>query len=224
VNPGGLILLYQGGTNSTAVISNVLDQFRFAHLAVHTAPTNDDKLLIWSSLATSNRSTTLSGFMTNPPAAVSLGTNSLLLVHTTNNTGTGIVAQATVLQIREAIAANPGALALTNQINTNQFVSGQYALATELVARTNHGFSAKPTWVRWVLVCTNADNGYVAGEELDLWSFSASAAGQAAFSGGANSNTVFLYCLDTTPDQVHTNGTLTAITALNWNARCYARP
>ena len=80
------------GTNAQIEVTNLLSNFSyltyrvpFTNLSRHTTPTNTDRLLIWDSVAGTNKWTGLSGLVTNLPTVTTNGPNDWLMVVTNGN-------------------------------------------------------------------------------------------------------------------------------------------
>jgi hypothetical protein len=117
------LLVLNNGTNASITASNLFWSLEtwnkpFTNLLTHTAPTNQDRLLIWDSTAGTNKTTTLGGLVTNLPLATLLtNTDSLLIFSTSTNSGTAgtnLVARTTMQQLLTLVSNNIVAPLFTN--------------------------------------------------------------------------------------------------------------
>ena len=115
------------------------------------------------------------------------------------------------------------------------------ALLSTLIAKTNltigsvpnvgsaitntHALGGVPQVVRPVLVCTNAELGYAAGDEVSLFSVTESSGGEACFSVYATSTNVAIlrssYVANVRVMNRNTGDPTTPITQTNWNLKAY---
>jgi hypothetical protein len=111
------------------------------------------------------------------------------------------------------------------QLQLTTFTSGLLGMPSGGgLIRTKHGFTNTPSFVRWVVVETNAsgDSGYPQNFEMDVASVNQNQ--EAAFASGADATNVWLaYGNNGAFLFVGTNGNQGG-TRGNWNAKCYARP
>ena len=208
------------GTNVQTTVSNLLALFNytsaFTNLPALTTPTNDDRLLLYSSQYGSNRTTTLVGLVTNLPAAAGLAGTDLVSV-----VQTGIVKQATLNTLSNATVWP----ALTNY--SGRFTSYDYTFASAgNVANTNHGLAGVPQVANWTLVCVTADTPYAVGQEIDVASVYDSN-NENAFTTGKSATNVYCARSDdagTTSLEWKNISTGAAFnpTVARWRARCRA--
>jgi hypothetical protein len=157
---------------------------------------------------------------TNAPVA---GTNILL------GTGLNIALQTNVYYV-----TNGGVFTFTNimlALQRQQFVSTLYSLPGSggVVANVAHGFTNTPSSVQWVLVNQTGEWGYLPGDEISVQNVLRSNGNKnPVFGSGANTTNVFLSLYYSAGDGYDivskTNSSSQALTAGNWEAKCYARP
>lgn len=173
--PGGLVLISSSGTYNAYALTNLLQEWwrwmpfstnspTNSLLSLHTAPTNTDFLLIWDSVGKTNKATTLLGLFTNlPSVAVNGVTNGdfIPIVSTGTNANNPFGTNNTFSKV-----------SVTNlfrsYVATNSPVFNSSAVTTN-----THGLAGKPQVVRVVMLCTNANNGYLIGDEVDVNDFHA---------------------------------------------------
>lgn len=222
------LLALNGGTNVRVSSSNLFWSLEtwnkpFTNLLTHTAPTNEDRLLLWDSKNGTNKSTTLAGLFTNLPSGTVSNTDVLMSVRA----GTGVVQQVTLSAVATLISN-----LVVYPSGTNTATVAEFAIPAVSTAVTNtHTLGTTPAWVRWVLVCKTNDQGYLAGDEIDigtvgLWS----STDQAGFSTWANSSNAgvvrfsaatSLEVAKRTAGVVGDNG---ALTEARWRVKGYLRP
>ena len=144
-----------------------------------------------------------------PPHRLNV-TSNYVIVGTTNDTGLAVP----IPTFANVLATNLG------------FTSIEYALATGLVANTNHGLAATPSQVRWVLVCKTNDASYAVGDEIAaLFGDGEASTYSVGVIWGANSTNVFVTIQSTTFNLMDkSTGSFTAATAARWRLKCYAKP
>ncbi len=98
-------------------------------------------------------------------------------------------------------------------------------VAAGVVGNVTHGFSNTPASVRWVAICQTADNGYLAGDEVNAEALSDDHA-YGHYIAGANATNVWLVGLNTYNVIIwnKTNGASATLTTANWKFKVYARP
>jgi len=130
--------------------------------------------------------------------------------------GLGIVSGALVVTNASVLVTNGGPGSAVT-FTTNVPVSS----GTTLVA---HGLPGTPQQARWVLVCTNADLGYLVGDEIDVWGLvdSSDTTAQTAQTG-ANAGGCFVQ-LGVAAPKIRRASDLaySSITPSKWNLRCRA--
>ena len=219
-----MIKVLHGGTNAQIEVTNLWLRFTyraaFTNLAEHTAPTNTDRLLIWDSLAGTNKYTTLSGFYTNLTTTTTNGSGDYFLT-ITNGTPKLITYQNHINSI-------------SNSIFGGSFTSATTALnglASGKSLDVAHGLSGTPKILKGVIVATAADLNYSIGDEVDFFSVTDVSAGdtdlrsQNAITVGANSTNVFV--VQVISSNLRTKNKTTGVTAdideSKWSFRVYAR-
>lgn len=212
------LLVLNGGTNLQLSVSNLLWNFTwqkpFTNLATHTAPTNQDRLLIWDATNGTNKTTTLAGLVTNLPALASATNGDTFAVFGSN----GVLSRVTLGQMATTLSN-----AIVQPVLSG-FTTAEITLAAGLLTNATHGLGSTPTSVRAVLVCKTAELGYAVGDELDarlVWN------NQAMWSFGANATNVWLTLADNSPtfgSMNKTNGASGNLTYANWRAKLYATP
>ena len=238
VAPDGLFMLH-GGTNVQIASSNLWLNLHytaaFTNQLLHTAPTNDDRILIWDSLALTNKQISLAGLITNLPAlswATNASTNWFQLTNTdqfivmstinsTNNGVTNILSKVTLAQLRAA-----------NTFTTTNFPMVN-ATGNTNAHNAAHGFGQVPRTIKAVLACVTAELGYSILDEIDgsgVYCLDASnlivEPALAVWGNSTNVGCTLRY--DSATKNVYINskltGTASAITKANWNLRIYATP
>jgi len=115
----------------------------------------------------------------------------------------------------------------TNYVfDSTNLVSGDMA-----IANFSHGFSATPSYVKWVLVCTTTNASYSVGDEADFTAFQQSGPNR-TLTYGYNSTKIwalksgnFSMVLSKINGNGINNGTAPAsLDQTLWKARCYYRP
>jgi hypothetical protein len=181
----------------------------------------------------------------NSPRGLMIGVGGVGLVHlaSTNfgagltNTGTTIrVAFDTTLKTNAqgqlgvdpttAFPQGTFSLSASNFISTNTFTSFTYSLpaSSGTVMSTNHSLGRIPVFIRAVLVCSNADNGYLVGDEIDVSTVAGGGGNSSPYIIiGGNSTNVFAYKYTADGLFAGPSGTAT-LTASKWNFKIYARP
>jgi len=194
----------------------------FTNLVEHTAPTNNDKLLIWDSTANTNRYLTLAGLMTNPPTADGItNTDTFLIWSTATNAGNLYGTNPTLAKVSLSGLSNFVATVVTNVFGAARFTSSESNLVTGVVADVPHGLGGTPQEVRWVIVCKTNDVGYVVGDEVpaDMVELGEGY----MLGGGANATNVFasLQNAGFTLNNKASGATEPAL-ATRWKAKAYA--
>lgn len=217
-----LLLGYDPATGAygKTTVSNLTQQLygflSFTNLALHTAPTNDDRLLIWDSLNGTNKQTTLSGLFTNLPTVTTNGPNDYFIL-VTNGTPVKMTGNSFSNVLRTTLS---GIIYRTNSV----------PLATGNMLNVPHGLGSAADIVRLSLVCTNASDGWVAGDEIEANCVSASPdssqSDTQAFTFGGNSTNVFV-SFSTTDGSGYfytskTGDGHSAFTPANWLAKLIA--
>jgi len=213
---------YDGAWNKTAR-SNLWYQFwnyhtsHFTNLAAHTAPTNADSLVVWSSASGTNRQLPLVNLYSNATYQTTIGSGDVI---------PGIVG-GVLSTIPVATFSNyvRGVVSNYNISSSVKFTSGLSNIVDGAVIDVAHGLGGQPDLVRALLICTNADGGYAVGDALEP--LSVNGAGDAPpFAWGANATNVFLYCSSTSSwtvaEKATPSGAAVALTAVNWVARIVA--
>lgn len=222
-----LLLGYDPATGAygKTTVSNLTQQLygflSFTNLALHTAPTNDDRLLIWDSLNGTNKQTTLSGLFTNLPAATTNAGDAKMLV-VSNGTP-----QITTLAL---LTTNIATLLQSNAVITRKFTSFDVSIGSSVaqLIDTNHGLGSTPRNWRWTLKCVTADLNYAVGDEID-YALALGSGFVEAFTCGVNSTNVWAAQTDGSPSLnarstggAYTLGSSYAITPARWKLKCYA--
>lgn len=217
-DPDGYLLVLNYGTNARITLSNLWLGFKYSapltNLSEHYAPTNLDRLLIWDSVAGTNKTITLSNLVDNLPANAS------------PDPARDVVMTVTASNLAK-VTLNTLANVVSNRVVLSHFESADYAVNSGSLAVTNHGLGRTPALVRWVLKCRTNDSTFVVGDELPVETFQgpdASTYGDPVFQSGANSSNVFLYKLDVIVVGLKNNGTIQQLSTNNWRAKCYAWP
>lgn len=142
--------------------------------------------------------------------------DSHIFIGDTNDQAMSLALDASVFNVETNV--NPaGALTLRS------FTSFEYPLAIGTV-QTNHGFTATPSQVRWVLLCKTNDIGYVVGDEVDA--HVAENGDTTAMATGANATNVFLAIRNISALKFPTKDGATqgTINSARWKAKAYCRP
>lgn len=115
----------------------------------------------------------------------------------------------------------------TNYVfDSTNLVAGDMA-----IANFSHGFSATPSYVKWVLVCTTTNASYSVGDEVDFTAFTQTGPNR-TLTYGYNSTKIwavkggsFSAVLSKIDGNAIQNGTApTSLDQTLWKARCYYRP
>lgn len=211
-------LAYDQGNYSKVLRSRLLT---FTNAVMHTAPTNNDALLIWDSVAGTNKQITLARLITNAPAATVATNGDFLLGYSTNDAA---VVKYTPLQLTRFVTSSVPTLVYTNSLPM-KFVTGESNVVPGKVSDVAHGLTGRPQSATWVIVCKTNDVGYVIGDEVDVAGIYEGGTGVVIFTGGANATNVFLTC-DSSVGSVNLRrkdtGAVATITAVRWRAKCYA--
>jgi len=137
----------------------------------------------------------------------------------------------------QLVAVNSGAVGTYKYINPTStvgiaFTSTNIALSAGTISTQAHGLSAKPGFVRGVLVCVTAELGYNIGDEINLDGVQQNTTNGFIGSLSANATNVvyqFINAFGGTGSGVNicrisaTAGTSTPITLANWKVKIYAR-
>ena len=144
-----------------------------------------------------------------PPHRLNI-TSNYVIVGTTNDTGLAVP----IPTFANVLATNLG------------FTSIEYALATGLVANTNHGLGATPSQVRWVLVCKTNDASYAEGDEIAaLFGDGEASTYSVGVIWGANSTNVFVTIRDTAFNLLNkSTGEFASATPARWRLKVYCKP
>ena len=146
------------GTNAQIEVTNLWLRFTyraaFTNLAEHTAPTNTDRLLMWDSVAGTNKWTSLSGLFTNLTTTTTNGSSDYFLTITNG--------------IPKLITYGN----LSNAFSTCFSYTGSNALPALAASQTfTHGLAGIPQSVRVVAYFISddaANSGYTTGDEIDI--------------------------------------------------------
>jgi hypothetical protein len=223
------LLAYDSGNWSKLSRSNLFYGFEgflsFTNLASRTTPSASDQVLLWT--GSTNTTTTLGGLVTNStvPSAVSAG--DYLWGYSTN---TNNVVKFTLAQVRGYVtnaATDPNnVVAFTNQLPRYKMVVSNLVVSTSDVVYTNaHGLPGIPQLVRCVLVCTNAELGYAAGDEIGIEGSALGAAAAPVACPSADTSNIYLACNlsgSTVTVCTKTSGVQGTITKSKWNFKVYA--
>ena len=217
-------LVNNGGTNNRISISNLWAQnFEytrgFTNQLQHTTPTNSDRLLIWDTLAGTNKWVTVLGLHTNlPVSTVPTNTATLTLYET------GQVKRASIEVLRTTLTT--AAFLSTNQTFTGSVALGSISAAGKYID-TAHGLGVTPKSLHCVLVCATADQNYAVGDELDfgnIWSSGGTSPIGTPWANSTNVGVTTLGAANTFQIPDKTTGTPATPTAARWTLKIYARP
>lgn len=160
-------------TSIGSLQSNITYTLSFTNLAFHSTPTNNDKLLIFSSQYGSNRVASLASLVTNLPA-LGWGTNSatnyiqltnadqipIFSTVVTTNGVSNVLSKVTVGQLAAYVASNTVALA---------YDSTNYPIPTAAGVITNiHNLNKLPIVLRALVVCVTNEFGFISGDEVNF--------------------------------------------------------
>lgn len=157
---------------------------------------------------------------------------------TLNGTLAGTVQGTPTVSLTAVSAAAGDSMLIADASDSGKL---KMALLSTLIAKTNltigsvpnigsaitntHSLGGVPQVVRPVLVCTNAELGYAAGDEVSLFSVTESSGGEACFSVYATSTNVAIlrssYVANVRVMNRNTGDPTTPITQTNWNLKAY---
>jgi len=199
-------------------------------------PATNDYLLSYSQAGTDYRKIQLANLWTNWPSLAGDPTNSLpaLTNATAATTKFLVYDNGTNAGFGTNGAWGTLTLAALEQLLPQTFSGGpfQFALSSTnvwTIGVTNlaHGLPDTPQIVRWTLLCTNADQGYVAGDEIPIAAVYGNNGDDQKLPmvGGANSSNVFLAQAfqSTLTVAVKGYGVNALIAATNWNTKVFAQ-
>lgn len=219
---GDFIGLSHGVTNAKVTVSDFLLLARtnfdyttlFTNLPAHTAPTNQDSLLVYDRVNGTNKQISLIALQTNLPSITALNATDLIGVI---QSGTNL-AKVTWEVVSNSIASR---LALTNAA-TQKFTSIEYTLpGAQGTVTTNHHLTSTPIYVQWVLVCKTNDLGYIAGDEINAET--ATGGSGALFVTGRNITNIWVYQQDAiTLRKIDGTGGYQAADQPSWKLKGYA--
>jgi hypothetical protein len=139
-------------------------------------------------------------------------------------TADGALAKAKAAQV----TADNAASAATAVAATKFYTSAEFALVDGICINELHGFTAVPKFVRGVLVCQTDNNGYVAGDELDIAFVNNqdNDDDRNPFSLSCDDEKVCVVCDDITNNRIRSKATPSATAVLStmvaWKVKVYA--
>lgn len=216
--PGNLIVIQDSGVDDPA--SPYTRGTNLTHFANYSSDHFGD-----------NDNFTIGAFSGNAAGLTNLNAANFSSGHTSaTNTWTGIFVGNASGTTNAAMSANTNGTASLRDVAaliastpTANVVSTPISLTNSAAISFDHGLGVTPSFVRWVIVCTNTDLSYAVGDELPILSEDDNPPLLGA-AGGANATTVFI----SEPASWNTfqKGTATkqGITLSKWNIKCYARP
>lgn len=220
---GDFIGLSHGVTNAKVSVSDFLLLSRtnfdyttlFAGLPTHTAPTNQDSLLIYDRVNGTNKQISLIALYTNLPTIAAIrGDDVIPLVQTGTN-----LAKATFTTISNQVVSG---MVTTNYLPL-KYSSGDFPLPNQShMTNLAHGLPATPQSVKWVIVCSTAEAGFAVGDQVpaaDVWD---SAGGVRAFATGVNATNVFVIQENNPRVMAKDNTGAANLTPANWRFRIEA--
>lgn len=222
-----LIMVRHGGTNNQMAVSNLwlglVIRAGITNLAQHLAPTNTDRLLIWDSAGGTNKTTTLTGVVTNLPLAVNpLLTSQISLIET------GEVKKISLDALQLRFATNGNFLTTNLAFVTTNFPLAGWTGATNC-QNAAHGLTTTPRQVRAVIYCTSTDLGYAVNDEVEAASLreSSGSVEYQVSSVWANSTNVggnLAYISGTPQIPTKTGAAYSGLTKSKWSYRIYCYP
>jgi hypothetical protein len=183
-------------------------------LSIHTSPTNADAIRIWDAVNQTNKAITLAGLATNLPVVPEgklTNADSLVIFSRATNAfagSTGIVAQVSLTNLAHFVAQKYSATGFPIPIAAGPTATGFTNL---------HGLPGTPQFWKAVIVCTNAELGFMVGDEVDL----IEAVGTGSNGQGINSSNYWFSATAASAYAVRRrdSGAGATITKANWNIK-----